>query len=430
MEAEEDLQTRAEIFRFPAQVASLERPLGLLVETTFGESRYEESAVAARLLPDLGHAGRHADRPAGRRAGLLVRSARRAGPRLRQRSQPRSFFLRRLLTDVVFGEAGLGTLDPKAEARRTWLWRGARGRRCRRPGARRAGAHRLLPVEPRRGRRPGQTSSTGCAATLAPVAARQAPLEPLDLELALDAATEVAERPRAAAGAFARLVGPSAAPQIEAAQETAYDHSLRTILEPRMVALLEATMWRQIRDPDFQLGALKTYRMMTGLSPMDAGFAGDWWTTRAARVRRRPPPFPTEAAQAHQLAAIERMPYDASFIAARRRAGRRRAAERLLDPARASAPTTRCSPTRRRPRCRTGSRRARRPERRQGLRPALGQDLRVGIEGIYTYAGFHDVVLDAAAGRRRPGRERPRDLRRRLPGERRGLGRAPSPRTC
>ena len=36
-----------------------------------------------------------------------------------------------------------------------------------------------------------------------------------------------------------------------------------------MVALLEATMWRQIRDPDFLLGALKTYRMMTGLSQMD-----------------------------------------------------------------------------------------------------------------------------------------------------------------
>ncbi len=31
-----------------------------------------------------------------------------------------------------------------------------------------------------------------------------------------------------------------------------------------MVALLEATMWRQIRDPEFMLGALKTYRMMTG----------------------------------------------------------------------------------------------------------------------------------------------------------------------
>ena len=30
-----------------------------------------------------------------------------------------------------------------------------------------------------------------------------------------------------------------------------------TILEPRMVALLEATMWREIRDPEFLLGALK-----------------------------------------------------------------------------------------------------------------------------------------------------------------------------
>ncbi len=36
--------TRAEIFRFPAQVASLSEPIQLLVDTMFGESRYEESA--------------------------------------------------------------------------------------------------------------------------------------------------------------------------------------------------------------------------------------------------------------------------------------------------------------------------------------------------------------------------------------------------
>ena len=43
MEAEEELGTRAEIFRFPAQVASLEPPLKTLVDSVFGESRYEAS---------------------------------------------------------------------------------------------------------------------------------------------------------------------------------------------------------------------------------------------------------------------------------------------------------------------------------------------------------------------------------------------------
>ena len=42
--AEDDLARRAEIFRFPAQVASLEAPLRILVDTIFGESPYEGSA--------------------------------------------------------------------------------------------------------------------------------------------------------------------------------------------------------------------------------------------------------------------------------------------------------------------------------------------------------------------------------------------------
>ena len=75
------------------------------------------------------------------------------------------------------------------------------------------------------------------------------------------------------------------------AQTDTYDQALRNLLEPRMVALLEATMWRQIRDPDFMLGALKTYRMMTGLSQMDTDFAQNWWVNELARIRHRSRPF-------------------------------------------------------------------------------------------------------------------------------------------
>ena len=242
--------------------------------------------LAARLLPDLGDPGRHADRPARRRARLVLRPAgrRRAGA---PASQPRSFFLKRLLTDVVFGEAGLGTLDPKAEARRTWIWRGAA-----------VGAAAVLVLGAlaltvsylsNRGAVAAQASEFDrLRSYLTPVAARQAPLEPLDLDLALDAATEVQNARAPLPGSFARLVGPSAAPQVEAAQATAYDHTLETILEPRMVALLEATMWRQIRDPEFQLDALKTYRMMTGFSPMDTGFVSDWWTNALPELAAAP----------------------------------------------------------------------------------------------------------------------------------------------
>ena len=159
---------------------------------------------------------------------------------------------------MVFGEAGLASLDPKAELRRLWLWRG---------GAVAAAAVVVLAALAftvsylaNRGAVAAQADELErLRAALAPAAARQAPLEPSDLDVALDAVTEVANARAPLPGAFARVVGPSAVPQIEAAQRAAYSGALRNLLEPRMVALLEATMWRQIRDPEYILGALKTY---------------------------------------------------------------------------------------------------------------------------------------------------------------------------
>ena len=329
--------TRAEIFRFPAQVASLDAPLQLLVETVFGESRYEESAwLRGFYLTSATQEGTPIDRLVGALASSfgLPAAPRHAAPRVEQRS----FFLRRLLTDVIFSEAGLGTLDPQAEQRRALDLARRGGRRCRAcwcsatlaftvsylanrgAVAAQAGEFDRLRGAAGAGRRP-------------PGAGRAAPTS----TWRSTRSTEVAERPRAAA----RRPSPASSaprprPEIAAAQDDAYDHALRNILEPRMVALLEATMWRQIRDPDFLLGALKTYRMMTGLSQMDPDFAEDWWTNGLPEFAATPP-FPTEAAQAHQLAAIDRMPLRRELHRAGRRAGRRGAAERLLDPAAARA---------------------------------------------------------------------------------------------
>lgn len=390
MEAEDELQTRAEIFRFPAQVASLARPLGLLVETTFGESRYEGSSwLRGFYLTSATQEGTPIDRLAGALAATFGLPA--APVRSSSRVQLRSFFLKRMLTDVVFAEAGLGTFDPAAVARRTWIWRGAA------VGAAAVlilGALALtLSYLSNRGAVAAQASEFDrLRSYLTPVAARQAPLEPLDLELALDAATEVQRARAPLPGVTARVIGPSAAPEIEAAQRAAYDHTLENILEPRMVALLEATMWRQIRDPEFQLGALKTYRMMTGLSPMDTGFVSDWWVNALPEYAAAPP-FPTDAAQGHQLAAISRMPYDETFIkpddalvAASLQTVcsiplAKRAYDALLsDPAAVAlsdwVPANAAG-----------------PNGRKVLARHSGKDLRAGIKGIYTYAGFHEVVL-------------------------------------
>ena len=84
--ARRQLATRAEIFRFPAQVASLEAPLQPARRHRLRREPLRGERLAARLLPDLGHPGGHADRPAGRRARLGLRPAGRAAPTPRRAS--------------------------------------------------------------------------------------------------------------------------------------------------------------------------------------------------------------------------------------------------------------------------------------------------------------------------------------------------------
>jgi type VI secretion system protein ImpL len=390
LEAEESLATRAAIFRFPAQVASLAEPLRLLVDTVFGESRYEQSAwLRGVYLTSATQEGTPIDRLTAALAssfGLPAQPA-PAAPRTARRS----FFLKDLLTKVIFQEAGLGTFDPAAEERRVWIWRGAAVAAAAVVVI--AGLVFTLSFLGNRGAITAQAGQLErLQLILAPVAARQAPIEPLDLDLALGAVNEISAARTAPPATFAARLGPSAEAEIDRAQEAAYARGLRNILEPRMVALLEATMWRQIRDPDFLLDALKTYRMMTGLSQMDPEFAKAWW---AGRLPEFAPiaPFPTEAAAEHQFAALDRLvvadsyvPPDEALVAQALVAICAiplpvRAYNALLSDPEATAlpewiPAVHAGPN--------GAR---------VLTRISGRTLRVGIPGIFTYDGFHDVVL-------------------------------------
>jgi len=216
--------------------------------------------------------------------------------------------LRNLLSELIFPEAGLGTFDPKAAERRRWIWRGTLAASTlavtlavllflfsfvRFSGAIDEQERQLTALQDR----------------LANVASRQAPIEPLDLNLALEAVSDVVRSQTEIAGGILTAVGPTANSEISQANKLAYNHALRNILEPRMVALLEATMWREIRNPEYLLGALKTYQMMTGLAPYDQAFSQAWWLNQ---LPEQAPinPFPTDAALQYQLDAIDRLALD------------------------------------------------------------------------------------------------------------------------
>jgi type VI secretion system protein ImpL len=384
------LDQRAEVFRFPAQVERLEAPLKLLIDTVFGESRYEESPwLRGFYFTSATQEGSPIDRLVGELAGSFGLNA-DVAPR-RAFGEKRSYFLRSMLTDLIFPEAGLGTFDAAAEERRKWIWRGTIA------GASLvtliAGLVFLFSFLRYSGGIDDQERLLAeLSGRLANVAARQAPTDPLDLELALEGVTEVKAATTEVPTSPLTYIGPTARSELAEAQRIAYDRSLRNILEPRMIAMLEATMWRQIRDPEYLLGALKVYYMMTGLAPYDREFAAQWWQNQLP-LNAPTDPFPTEAALEHQLAAIDRMGSEEQKIAHDQDLVQQSLQSICTIPLAARAysalisdPTVTALPEWI-PAEKAG------PNATRVLTRISEKTLRVGLPGAFTYDGFHNVVL-------------------------------------
>ena len=306
------LSERAAVFRFPSQLHQLTGSLKVLTEAVFGESRYEESPwLRGIYFTSATQEGSPIDRMVVGIANSLGLSA--PPPEPRRHGEKRSFFLRNLLTELIFPEAGLGRFDPRAEERRRWIWRGALA--VASVVVVLSGTVFLFSYLRWNGVLGDQERQLAdLNARLANVAARQAPTDPLDLNLALDATTETAQAVTPGPDGPLVMAGPGARPELEQVQTIAYERTLRNILEPRMVAMLEATMWRHSRDPEFLLDALKAYQMMTGQAPYDAEFLGIWWQVELPQYAPIDP-FPTDESVDHQLAALVRLRSEETKIA-------------------------------------------------------------------------------------------------------------------
>ncbi|MGE0500234.1 MAG: type VI secretion system membrane subunit TssM [Rhizobiaceae bacterium] len=391
LEDEEKLGDRAEIFRFPAQVESLSEPIQLLIETVAGDSKYEESPwLRGIYFTSATQEGAPIDRLAAQLSSSFGLPPRRS--MLAQRVERRSFFLKNLLASVIFREAGLGTFDPLALERRAWTWRAAVAASVATAVV--AGTAFTLSYFDHRQAVDAQADELErLQGPLTAAAAEPALVEAPSLDGAMAAMDEVVEAQAAIPSGFRDRVGPSAAGELHQAQTATYNHALRNVLEPRMVALLEATMWRQIREPEFMLGALKTYRMMTGLSQMDPEFAQDWWLNEMPDFAPVSP-FPTETSEEHQRAAIQRLAVDTAYVTPDNALVAEalktvctislpvRAYKQLLaDDAVAGLPEWI-------PANFAG------PNGAKVLTRRSDKTLRNGLPGAFTYAGFHDVILD------------------------------------
>ncbi|MCF3948494.1 type VI secretion system membrane subunit TssM [Acidiphilium sp. AL] len=387
--AERSPDRRALIAGFPIQVASLEAPLAEFLTEAFAGSALDP---APWLRGVYFASGTQEGTPIDRLTGALSRAFgidQRRAPSLRPQSG-RSYFLGRLLSGVIFGEAMLGSAD-RSLARRRALLRGA--------GFGVVGllfALALIALFVSHGNnaaaiaraRQGLAAEQKIAAALKldPVLSADLPsILPL-----LDRARQLAEaKPTQGYVGY----GLDQGADIRAATSAVYRHTLGFALLPRLVLQLEAEMRGGLDRPDYLYQATRVYLMLGNQGPLDAPLVEAWMKLDWQRLYPGLAQADTRAALMANLRTLlarplPNVPLDGGLIAtARATFSRVPIAERVYS------------------RIRDSQAAARVPEWTPAAAlgaagtplfvNATGKKLTGGIPGFYTVRGFYGVLLPA-----------------------------------
>ena len=123
VQAERDVQRRSQIIDFPQQMALLKPALSAFLQKAFAPNRFEQAFLLRGIYFT---SGTQEGTPIDRVMGILARAFkldRQASPMYSGRGK--SFFLTRLLKEVVFPEADLAGADPRVERRNRLMQWGA-----------------------------------------------------------------------------------------------------------------------------------------------------------------------------------------------------------------------------------------------------------------------------------------------------------------
>jgi type VI secretion system protein ImpL len=389
LHAERDLERRALVFRFPDQLAALKSRLVALAEQIF----YESSFAAPVLLRGLYvTSGTQEGTPIDRLMQAMAASfgVEQTPPPVSRGN--RSFFLTRLLREVVFAEAGLAARDSARERRERWLERAAWAL---------AGVV-LLGAALAWGAGFLQSRNEAVALSMAlqqarlemePVAKNQ--LTPADVASApvLRALDLLHGLPVHSGSPVVLRLGLSAGSALNGAADAAYRRSLERIFLPRLALRLEEDLWGRIGDPEYVLQGLKVYLMLIGRAELDRDLIETWF-----RVVDRPEaegltPEDAERLAQHRAALLDLLPEivdrpepDSALVAQAQKTLAsiplaRRAYDALLN-----LPEVRGLPPWN-PAEHAG------PNALRVLTRPSGKPLGEGIAGIYTFEGFHEHVL-------------------------------------
>lgn len=125
LEYERAPQRRELIYAFPQQIASLKPILAEFLNEVFKPTRYDETPLVRGVyLTSATQEGNPIDRILGAVASTFGMGS-QVNPAFAGRGQ--SFFLTRLMQDVIFAESGLAGTNQKEERRRAWMQRIAYG---------------------------------------------------------------------------------------------------------------------------------------------------------------------------------------------------------------------------------------------------------------------------------------------------------------
>jgi type VI secretion system protein ImpL len=390
LQAERSPDRRTLIAGFPAQLASLGAPLSEFLTEAFGGSRLDPAPL---LRGAYLTSGTQQGTPIDRLTGAMARSfgidAQRA-PSLRS-EQGRSYFLGRLLKDVIFGEAMLVARDP-AQVRSNVLLRAGAVALALLVAIGGAGvmlysrdANRLALAE------------TGNALAAYDRLAQTLPLDPVTtpqlerIAPLLDAARVLPYGVDAGPAPIQWFPGLSQTGKLAAGAREVYRHALQHILLPRLVARLEGQMRAHFEQPAFLYEATRVYLMLGSAGPLDRDLVKEWmhldwqaqWPGPAAKNLR-------DSLERHLAALLdqplEKVPLDGALIEdARRTFSRVSLAERVYGTVKASRAVRALSPWR--PADAAGAAGIRLFVRRSGA------PLTEGVPGLYTIDGFYNVLL-------------------------------------
>jgi type VI secretion system protein ImpL len=384
---------RAMIVGFPSQVASLSGPLQEFLTEAFGGSTLDPAPYLRGVYMA---SGTQEGTPVDRLTGALSRAFgidQRRAPSLRAASG-RSYFLERLLKNVIFNEAMLASANPAAVRRRLLLRAG---------GFAAVGVIFLLllagMVLSRTHNAQAITASQSALNSYSHTA-QSLPLNPVanpDLMSILPLLDQARDMPFGANDATDHGnmgFGLNQGPKLSAGADALYLNALDNAMLPRLILQLEAEMRGGLNRPDFLYQATRVYLMLGGKAPaidkplIEAWMNLDWQRLYPGYAMADQRNDLMDHLQALLAAPLPAVPIDGNLVAqARAVFGHVTLAERVYTRIEASTEAAQVPPWV--------------PGDAMGaagiglFTRASGQPLSAGIPGFYTVNGFHLVLLPA-----------------------------------